>query len=172
VLLLSCAYREQEFITIGYYVSVAYDTPEMQETPPATPQLDKLVRNILHTEPRVTRFSIKWTDDQPDEMPPPQPNADDDYDNEQEAMRIADEQTHAERAPPMNVMHGDNEDSCDIQANTSGDADEQGEQVCASTTLCDVTNVNAKQAVGTDDAFNKSLHTETKNVCQTDVPDQ
>ncbi len=42
VLLLSCSYREQEFITIGYYVSVAYDAPEMQEAPPPTPQLDKV----------------------------------------------------------------------------------------------------------------------------------
>jgi hypothetical protein len=42
VLLLSCAYREQEFITIGYYVSVAYESPEMQEAPPPTPQVDKV----------------------------------------------------------------------------------------------------------------------------------
>ena len=34
----------------------------MQEDPPAVVQLDKLVKEILHSEPRVTRFKINWTE--------------------------------------------------------------------------------------------------------------
>ena len=50
----------QEFIRVGYYVSNEYDDPEMQETPPETPLFDKLTRNILASNPRVTKFKINW----------------------------------------------------------------------------------------------------------------
>ena len=32
----------------------------MQETPPETPVFDKLTRNILASNPRVTKFKINW----------------------------------------------------------------------------------------------------------------
>merc|ERR1711936_598053 len=60
VILITCAYRGQEFIRVGYYVSNEYDDPEMQETPPETPLFDKLTRNILASNPRVTKFKINW----------------------------------------------------------------------------------------------------------------
>lgn len=60
VLLLTCSYRNNEFIRIGYYVNNEYVDAELKENPPAIPQFDKLTRNILATNPRVTRFKIDW----------------------------------------------------------------------------------------------------------------
>jgi histone chaperone ASF1 len=62
VVLLTCSYRNKEFVRIGYYVNNEYSDPEMRENPPTVPQYDKLVRNILATQPRVTRFKIEWDD--------------------------------------------------------------------------------------------------------------
>lgn len=64
VLLLTCSYRGQEFIRVGYYINNDYVDPELRETPPALPQFDKLQRNILASNPRVTRFMINWDDGQ------------------------------------------------------------------------------------------------------------
>lgn len=64
VVLLTCSYRGKEFIRVGYYVNNSYIDPELVENPPATPQYDKLQRNILATNPRVTRFKIEWDDNQ------------------------------------------------------------------------------------------------------------
>ena len=43
-----------------YYVRNEYSDPEMHETPPETPLFDKLTRNILASNPRVTKFKINW----------------------------------------------------------------------------------------------------------------
>lgn len=64
VVLLTCSYRSKEFIRVGYYVNNEYDEPEMKEEPPTVPQYNKLMRNILATNPRVTRFKIDWDDNQ------------------------------------------------------------------------------------------------------------
>jgi len=60
VILLSCHYRDREFIRIGYYVNTEYDTPELNEIPPEPPLYDRLIRNILSDKPRVTRYQIDW----------------------------------------------------------------------------------------------------------------
>ena len=39
-----------------------YGDAELKENPPASPQFDKLMRNILATNPRVTRFKVDWDD--------------------------------------------------------------------------------------------------------------
>lgn len=62
VILLECSYRSQNFIRVGYYVSNEYTDPAMQEEPPSQPQFDKLQRNILASNPRVTKFKINWED--------------------------------------------------------------------------------------------------------------
>ena len=62
VVLLTCSYRGKEFIRVGYYVNNSYADPELVENPPSSPQYDKLQRNILATNPRVTRFKIDWDD--------------------------------------------------------------------------------------------------------------
>jgi len=69
VVLLTCSYKEKEFIRVGYYVNVDYADSELKENPPTTPLFDKLVRNILATNPRVTRFKIDWDDNQ-ENVPP------------------------------------------------------------------------------------------------------
>lgn len=61
VVLLTCGYKNQEFIRVGYYVNNEYGT-ELKENPPTTPDYEKLQRNILATCPRVTRFRIDWGD--------------------------------------------------------------------------------------------------------------
>ncbi|VDP00505.1 unnamed protein product [Soboliphyme baturini] len=40
VVLLSCSYRNQEFVKIGYFVSNEYTDPELKETPPEKPRFD------------------------------------------------------------------------------------------------------------------------------------
>jgi histone chaperone ASF1 len=62
VVLLTCSYRGKEFIRVGYYVNNEYLDPELRENPPTTPLFDKLQRNVLATNPRVTRFKIDWGD--------------------------------------------------------------------------------------------------------------
>ncbi|XP_074601847.1 histone chaperone ASF1-like [Brevipalpus obovatus] len=62
VIILSCSYRSKEFIRVGYYVNNEYSDAELRENPPTQPQFDKLQRNILATNPRVTKFKIDWCD--------------------------------------------------------------------------------------------------------------
>ncbi|EDQ87618.1 uncharacterized protein MONBRDRAFT_33278 [Monosiga brevicollis MX1] len=70
VVLITGAYRGQEFIRIGYYVNVEYSDPELQQEPPMPARIDLLNRNILASNPRVTRFAIRWDDAAPEEHPP------------------------------------------------------------------------------------------------------
>lgn len=62
VVLLTCSYRGNEFVRVGFFVNNEYADPELKENPPEKPQFDKVVRNILASEPRVTRFKINWDD--------------------------------------------------------------------------------------------------------------
>jgi histone chaperone ASF1 len=55
VILLTCCYNNQEFVRVGYYVNNEYVDPEMKENPPSVPQYDRMQRNILASDPRVTR---------------------------------------------------------------------------------------------------------------------
>ncbi|KAF4517945.1 hypothetical protein B566_EDAN005311 [Ephemera danica] len=60
VVLLMCSYKGQEFVRVGYFINNEYTDPEMRENPPAEPQYQQMMRNILATAPRVTRFKIDW----------------------------------------------------------------------------------------------------------------
>ena len=89
VVLLTCSYREKEFIRIGYYVNIEYpqaegaaaraaaagaqeDETAMEEEEdedaaaepeqilPAGYNIADVTRNILAEKPRVTRFPIDW----------------------------------------------------------------------------------------------------------------
>eukprot|EP01006_Ploeotia_vitrea_P028799 TRINITY_DN61432_c0_g1_i1.p2 TRINITY_DN61432_c0_g1~~TRINITY_DN61432_c0_g1_i1.p2 ORF type:complete len:173 (-),score=94.82 TRINITY_DN61432_c0_g1_i1:11-490(-) len=63
VMLLTCSYREKEFIRVGYYVNNWYSDPALQEAPPAEPtpeMISTLCRSVLADKPRVTRFAIDW----------------------------------------------------------------------------------------------------------------
>ncbi|CAI5999357.1 unnamed protein product [Closterium sp. NIES-64] len=60
VLLLTCAYRDQKFIQVGYYVNNEYVDEQLQQEPPPKVVFDKLSRNIWAEKPRVTKFAINW----------------------------------------------------------------------------------------------------------------
>lgn len=62
IVLLTCSYRGQEFVRVGYFINNDYSDQELRENPPAKPLFDKMTRNILATKPRVTRFKINWDD--------------------------------------------------------------------------------------------------------------
>lgn len=67
-ILLTCSYKDsQEFLRVGYYVNVEYDSPELNENPPQQPMIERLHRHILAEKPRVTKFQIDW-DDMPQVM--------------------------------------------------------------------------------------------------------
>lgn len=66
VVLITCTYRSQEFIRVGYYVNNEYPNPELRENPPPKPDFSQLQRNILASNPRVTRFHINW--DNPEDL--------------------------------------------------------------------------------------------------------
>ncbi|KAJ1956886.1 Histone chaperone asf1 [Dipsacomyces acuminosporus] len=112
VILLTCSYKEKEFVRIGYYVDNAYTDEQLIAEPPAVPVLDKIYRSILADKPRVTRFPINWDDPTKEEQPPVQPteqeggakssvagssknanamDADEDIDDEEEADEEDDE---------------------------------------------------------------------------------
>jgi len=44
VVLLTCYYRNQEFIRVGYYVNNEYVEPELKENPPQEPDFNKVGR--------------------------------------------------------------------------------------------------------------------------------
>lgn len=62
IVLLTCSYRGQEFVRVGYFINNDYTEQEQKENPPTKPQFEKLTRNILASKPRVTRFKINWDD--------------------------------------------------------------------------------------------------------------
>lgn len=62
LILLTCSYRDEEFVRVGYFINNDYSDPQLRELPPDRPQFDKLTRNILASKPRVKRFPINWTD--------------------------------------------------------------------------------------------------------------
>ncbi|XP_044763090.1 histone chaperone asf1 [Coccinella septempunctata] len=67
VVLLTCSYKSQEFIRVGYFINNEYTDPELRENAPSPPQFDKVTRNILASEPRVTRFKVNWEDSPPEQ---------------------------------------------------------------------------------------------------------
>jgi histone chaperone ASF1 len=64
VVLVTCSYREKEFVRVGYYVNNEYEEPFDEEVGPPKPlDMSKVRRSILAEKPRVTRFPIAWGDD-------------------------------------------------------------------------------------------------------------
>jgi len=61
VVLVTCSYREKEFVRVGYYVNNEYTEPFDEEKGPPSPlDIHKVRRVVLSDKPRVTRFPIKW----------------------------------------------------------------------------------------------------------------
>ena len=88
--MVTCSYREKEFLRVGYYVNNEYEFGDGAENGngivqgnmgtegqegeiaiereiPKPLDFDKVVRTILADKPRVTRFQIPWGDEK--EMP-------------------------------------------------------------------------------------------------------
>lgn len=62
VVLITCTYRGQEFIRIGYYVNNEYTDPELRENPPLKPdytQVKQQTHSATHLESRMKMEQIK-----------------------------------------------------------------------------------------------------------------
>lgn len=66
ILLLTCSYKEQEFVRIGYYVKNDYNDPALREEPPEEIKIESVERLILDSKPRITLFKINWDDQMKD----------------------------------------------------------------------------------------------------------
>mmetsp|Transcript_28980 Transcript_28980/g.60292 ORF Transcript_28980/g.60292 Transcript_28980/m.60292 type:complete len:212 (+) Transcript_28980:144-779(+) len=63
VVLVTCSYRDREFVRVGYYVNNEYSEPYNEEAGPPKPlDMNKVTRYVLAEKPRVTRFPISWGD--------------------------------------------------------------------------------------------------------------
>ena len=63
VVLVTCSYREKEFVRVGYYVNNEYTEPYDEEVGPPKPlDMSKVRRVVLADKPRVTRFPVQWGD--------------------------------------------------------------------------------------------------------------
>ncbi|OMJ25039.1 Histone chaperone asf1 [Smittium culicis] len=71
VVLLTCSYKNKEFVRVGYYVNNEYLEEELKENPPEKPILSKIYRIILADKPRVTRFPINWDNPENETSPAP-----------------------------------------------------------------------------------------------------
>ena len=62
VVLITCSYKEQEFVRIGYYVNNEYscDDDDDDAILPSPLPMDQVIRTTLADKPRVTRFTIQW----------------------------------------------------------------------------------------------------------------
>jgi len=75
VVLVTCSYKDKEFIRIGYYIQNEYDEATAaiyEQNPELENDITKVNRKIVHDAPRVTRFHISW-DDEPASPQQPQP---------------------------------------------------------------------------------------------------
>jgi len=62
VVLVTCSFKEQEFIRVGYYVSNELAEPLAEGEPvPDDIKPEAVLRNVLADKPRVTRFPIDWS---------------------------------------------------------------------------------------------------------------
>ena len=53
--------RNQVFVQVGFYVNNTYEDQELQEYPPEKPDFEKLTREILISQPRITHYKINWS---------------------------------------------------------------------------------------------------------------
>ena len=58
--LVTCSYREKQFFRVGFYTNIFYDDDALNEALPNPPVIERLVRRVMGSEPRVTHFPIEW----------------------------------------------------------------------------------------------------------------
>lgn len=76
VVLVTCSYKEREFVRVGYYVNNEYMGEYNSEIgPPKGKHLDLglVQREILADKPRVTKFPISWGNEVQNQAPPQEP---------------------------------------------------------------------------------------------------
>jgi len=56
VIIIAAAYRDKEFVRVGYYVNTYYEDEALMETPGDKVIWEKLHRNVLIEKPKVTRY--------------------------------------------------------------------------------------------------------------------
>ncbi|VUG20291.1 ASF1 [Brettanomyces bruxellensis] len=131
VILLTCSYKQREFVRVGYYVNNEYDQEELRQNPPAKVQVDHIVRNILAEKPRVTRFNIVWDneDENPDDFYPPEQLEEDleeeDDDDDDESQYGASEEEKEDADDDENEGEGGDED----EGEDEGEDDTEAEEV-------------------------------------------
>ncbi|CAK72461.1 unnamed protein product (macronuclear) [Paramecium tetraurelia] len=59
-LILTAKYRQKEFFRVGYYVYNNYTEAELIENEPQVVLIDRVYRQILGSNPRITKFPIDW----------------------------------------------------------------------------------------------------------------
>ncbi|KAL3759768.1 hypothetical protein ACHAWU_007512 [Discostella pseudostelligera] len=89
VVLVTCSYRDKEFVRVGYYVNNEYTEPYDELVGPPKPlDMEKVRRVILSEKPRVTRFPIQWGDatkeEEQQQQQPPQKILEDGPEQEQD----------------------------------------------------------------------------------------
>eukprot|EP00486_Rosalina_sp_Unknown_P001980 CAMPEP_0201564698 /NCGR_PEP_ID=MMETSP0190_2-20130828/3222_1 /ASSEMBLY_ACC=CAM_ASM_000263 /TAXON_ID=37353 /ORGANISM="Rosalina sp." /LENGTH=257 /DNA_ID=CAMNT_0047981217 /DNA_START=89 /DNA_END=862 /DNA_ORIENTATION=+ len=90
VVLLTCLYKDQEFIRIGYYVHNEY-SEEVTDSTIIKPE--KIIRNILSDKPRVTRFNIAWDNDNKENTFKPLPKKENQNDDNEQGKNGGNEET-------------------------------------------------------------------------------
>lgn len=60
IVLLTCTYKNKEFLRVGYYVNNEYVDPPLTENPPAKPDISQIRRTVADKEPRVTKFPHRF----------------------------------------------------------------------------------------------------------------
>lgn len=103
VVLVTCSYREREFIRVGYYLNNLY-TGEYDEAtgPPSLPNLDMnlVQRQILADKPRVTKFPISWGNQNEATATAPPPQQDEPPDNSAASLMTTDTDTQIDQGAP------------------------------------------------------------------------
>ncbi|KAJ1458330.1 histone chaperone [Pelagophyceae sp. CCMP2097] len=135
VVSITCAYKDQPFVNVGYYVANEYyatGSPAEGALPtelaeiPRPIDMSKVYRNVCADQPRVTRYGIKWVQMATPELPPDgAPAADgDDGGGDGDAMMDddADEADMADDAEEGDREEGD--DETDDEEDDAVDADE------------------------------------------------
>ncbi|KAL0480455.1 histone chaperone ASF1A [Acrasis kona] len=61
VIFLEGSYLNEKFVQVGYFINNEYTDPLLKENPPNPHEVDKIQRNILADQPRITTFPIDWS---------------------------------------------------------------------------------------------------------------
>jgi histone chaperone ASF1 len=115
--LITCSYREKEFVRVGYYVSNEYEDEMLRENPPEEVDFNLLQRNILADQPRVTRFPIPWDGDE--DLPPVESST---MNEEPEEMEINDNEEEEE--------DDEEEEESDDDENAEVDLEDSDDEEC------------------------------------------